>query len=182
MRRFSRSIAALLLLVLVIVIGCSTVSPDECWPNTSGGLGGSGTIPIGAGVGATSSGGDADGPSGGTPNPCVTPATPSSPDEGASTPAAPNDGTELGTYVRCLGLDWITCESLCLDIGAQCSALALNPDRPELGVGKLKQCLRTTPNTTCTYCFEGPISCTQIKVFGVPIRWMCNFPGGKGCE
>ena len=48
MRLFSRSLAVLLLLGLVIVIGCSTVSPDECWVNTSGGFGGSGTIPIGA--------------------------------------------------------------------------------------------------------------------------------------
>ena len=93
MRLFSCSLAALLLVVLGV--GCSTVSPDECFPNTSGGFGGSGTIPIGAGVGATSSGGDSDSPSGGTPNPCVTPDTPSDPDEG---------GSEQSTYIRCLGL------------------------------------------------------------------------------
>lgn len=52
MHLFSGSIAVLLLVMLAT--GCSTVSPDECWPNTSGGFGGSGTIPVGAGVGATS--------------------------------------------------------------------------------------------------------------------------------
>jgi hypothetical protein len=174
MRLFSRSLAVVLL-VLVLVIGCSTVSPDECWVNTSGGLGGSKPIPIGA-VGATSSGGDFDSPSGETPNPCVTPS-----DDAKTTPM-PTPPTEMGTYIRCLGLDPMTCEAMCFDIGATCSALALHPDRPELGVGKLKQCLRSVPGTTCTYCFEGPLSCTQIKFFGVPVRWMCNFPGGKGCE
>ena len=61
--------------------GCNTVSPDECWPNTSGGFGGSGTIPIGAGVGATS--GDFLSPPPRRPldssedaNPCIMPPTP----------------------------------------------------------------------------------------------------------
>jgi hypothetical protein len=40
----------------MLASGCLTVSPDECWVNTSGGLGGSEPIPIGAGVGATSGG------------------------------------------------------------------------------------------------------------------------------
>jgi hypothetical protein len=44
------------LLLGMLVAGCSTVDADECWPNTSGGFGGGGTIPTGAGVGATSSG------------------------------------------------------------------------------------------------------------------------------
>jgi hypothetical protein len=174
MRLFSRSIAVLLL-VLVLVIGCSTVSPDECWVNTSGGLGGSGPIPIGAGVGATSSGGDFDTPNGETPNPCVTPS-----DDAKTTPTPP---TEMGTYIRCLGLDAMTCEAMCFDIGATCSGLAQNPNRPELGVGKLKLCERSDPGSTCTYCFLGAsISCTQIKAFGRPIWWLCNLPGGKGCE
>jgi hypothetical protein len=50
MRLFSGSIAPLSLMILVI--GCDTVDPGDCYPNTSGGFGGSGTIPIGAGVGA----------------------------------------------------------------------------------------------------------------------------------
>ncbi len=178
MRSFSRSIAAPLLLMFVLAIGCSTVSPDECWVNTSGGFGGSGTIPIGAGVGATS-GGNSDSPSGGTPNPCVTPS-----DDAPTTPT-PTPPSEMGTYIRCLGMDAMTCEAMCIDIGAPCSALALNPQQPELGVGKLKQCERSAPGpgSTCTYCFlGGSISCTQIKAFGKPIWWLCNLPGGKGCE
>jgi hypothetical protein len=40
----------------MLAIGCLTVDADECWVNTSGGLGGSKPIPIGAGVGATTGG------------------------------------------------------------------------------------------------------------------------------
>src|SRR3954464_16078861 len=69
---------ALVPLLVMLVIGCTTVDPDQCWPNTSGGFGGGGTIPIGAGVGATTSG-DFDAPSKeplsaeSTYDPCVTP-------------------------------------------------------------------------------------------------------------
>ena len=78
MRLISGWIAAPLLGMLVIA--CNTVSPDECWINTSGGFGGSGTIPIGAGVGATS--GDFLEPPRGpldhgeAPNPCIMPQSP----------------------------------------------------------------------------------------------------------
>jgi len=78
MRLIVGSSAALLLVLLGIA--CNTVSPDACWINTSGGFGGSGTIPIGAGVGATS--GDPLEPPRGSldyseaPNPCIMPATP----------------------------------------------------------------------------------------------------------
>ena len=64
------------LMLIVLAAACDTVSPNECWPNTSGGLGGAGTIPIGDGVGATS--GDFFSPppsrpqtSGDASNPCV---------------------------------------------------------------------------------------------------------------
>src|SRR5262245_38510875 len=78
MRLLFGSIAALLLGRLVL--GCTWVDADECWPNTSGGFGG-GAIPIGAGVGATTSGDFISPPrgplaSGGTPNPCVAPESP----------------------------------------------------------------------------------------------------------
>jgi hypothetical protein len=74
MRTLFGSIASVL---VVLVIGCNTVDPDECWVNTSGGFGGGGDIPIGAGVGATSSGDFITPPPGGplaadgTENPCV---------------------------------------------------------------------------------------------------------------
>ena len=78
MRSTLGSIAAPLLVLLGIA--CNTVSPDECWINTSGGFGGSGTIPIGAGVGATS--GDFLEPPrdpldySDAPNPCIMPSSP----------------------------------------------------------------------------------------------------------
>jgi hypothetical protein len=69
------------IVLVALVIGCNTVSPDQCYPNTTGGFGGAGAIPIGAGVGATS--GDfgsapQDGPLDYTdpPNPCIEPETP----------------------------------------------------------------------------------------------------------
>lgn len=118
MRSFSRSIAALLLLVLVIMIGCSTVSPDECWVNTSGGLGGSGPIPIGAGVGATS-GDYLDPPRGPLDNgeapynPCVTPDTPENPPQ-QGTCQAPTPAGEGATSWSC---------------GAECSSKCPAPGR-----------------------------------------------------
>jgi hypothetical protein len=80
MRFFFGSIASLLLGMLGI--GCTTVDPSECWPNTSGGFGGGGTIPFAAGVGATTSGDFLSPPPGRpldrdeAPNPCVTPESP----------------------------------------------------------------------------------------------------------
>jgi hypothetical protein len=74
MRLFSGRIAVSM--AVMLVSGCNTVDPSECWPNTSGGFGGSGSIPIGAAVGATS--GDYLSPPprrpldyGGEPNPCI---------------------------------------------------------------------------------------------------------------
>ena len=42
------------LALAALLAACNTVDPDDCWPNTSGGFGGSGSIPIGAGVGVSS--------------------------------------------------------------------------------------------------------------------------------
>ncbi|MRG94004.1 hypothetical protein [Polyangium spumosum] len=64
-------------LLVMLVAGCNTVDPDECWVNnTSGGFGDDGPIPIGAGVGATSSGDFPGGApldygGGGEANPCM---------------------------------------------------------------------------------------------------------------
>jgi hypothetical protein len=64
-----------LVAVVTLVVACDTVDPSECWPNTSGGFGGSGTIPIGNGVGVGS--GDFASPRvgplgyGAPANPCV---------------------------------------------------------------------------------------------------------------
>src|SRR5580698_9406853 len=63
--------SAALLALAMLVAACDTVSPGDCYPNTSGGFGGSGTIPIGAGVGVGS--GDFRSPRLKPPaNPCVT--------------------------------------------------------------------------------------------------------------
>jgi hypothetical protein len=102
MRTLFGSIASLL---AMLVIGCNTVDPDECWVNTSGGFGGGGTIPIGAGVGATSSGDFVTPPQGGPldyggdPNPCMTGRVTYasfSPSEFPFVTIVPDDGTDKG--------------------------------------------------------------------------------------
>jgi hypothetical protein len=100
----------------ILAVGCLTVSPDECWVNTSGGLGGSETIPIGAGVGATS-GGDSDSPSGESPNPCTAEPATSKPDKDGSTQSTcelPNPAGEVATSWSC---------------GAECSSKCPAPGR-----------------------------------------------------
>src|SRR5262249_496262 len=71
----SGSIAPLAVLLAALPIASTFVIPDHCCPTASAGFGGSGPIPIGAGVGATS--GDFPPPppkeplnTGETPNPC----------------------------------------------------------------------------------------------------------------
>ena len=104
MRLFSWSIAVLL--PAMLAVGCLTVSADECWVNTSGGLGGSETIPIGAGVGATTGGDFSEPPrgpldKGGAPdNPCVAPETPEKPSP-QSTCEVPNPAAEGATAWSC---------------------------------------------------------------------------------
>jgi len=109
MRLFFTSFLLLLLVPALLVMGCSTVSPDECWVNTSGGFGGSGTIPIGAGVGSTT-GGDFAEPTrqpldnGEAPyNPCVTPETPETPEKPSpkSTCEMPTPAAEGATSWSC---------------------------------------------------------------------------------
>jgi hypothetical protein len=174
MRLFVALVAAPVLVVLVM--GCNTVDPSECWPNASGGIGGSGTIPIGAGVGATSSGDfDSPPPKGpldhsGTPNPCV---APSGPDDSSS---------ELGTYIRCLGLGPTACAAQCNAIGAYCVEYAIHPDDPSQGAGALKQCMDNTLSSTCSYCYANGDVCTFIYVLkGIGVG-ACTNTGGKGCE
>jgi hypothetical protein len=165
MRLFSCSVACVLLVPLVL--GCNTVSPDECWPNTSGGFGGSGTIPIGAGVGATS-GGDSDGPSSGTPNPCVTPAPSNSPGDGAEAQDA---------WISCEGLDALGCMMKCGEAGAACAGRRAHPYKPEVGQGDLYRCKNGTPTHTCSYYFPNGDECIYFSPFGM-IPW-CVYVGGK---
>ena len=170
---------------LVLIVGACNYTVGDCYPRGESDVA---AADVSAGVGPSGAGGGSgDAPrEGGTGanacNAAPEKEEPNPPDEGASTPAPPNDSTELGAYVRCLGLDWITCEGLCLDIGAPCSALAMNPQEPDFGVGRLRQCQVSYPGSTCTYCFDNGMNCTQLKGFGASIRWWCTYTGGKGCE
>lgn len=104
MRLFSCLIVVLL--PAMLAIGCLTVDADECWVNTSGGLGDSKPIPIGAGVGATTGGDYADPPrgpldNGGAPdNPCTAPKTSEKPSP-KSTCEVPDPAGEGATAWSC---------------------------------------------------------------------------------
>ena len=164
MRLFFGSLTPLLLVLALLVMGCTTVSPDECFVNTSGGFGGSGTIPIGAGVGATSGDYADPPPNGETPNPCVTPS-----------PQMP--GTD---YINCRarGLDATACSEACFSVGASCVPLALHPYKSGLEPGKLTSCKNGSPSTTCGYTFANGDGCTLSFAFGVGLKWFCIYAGG----
>jgi hypothetical protein len=168
MRLFSGSVAAALLGMLVSA--CNTVDPDQCWPNTSGGFGGSGTIPIGAGVGATS-GDFAEPPKGpldydeDAPNPCV---TPSSPDEGA---------VPLDTWLNCKGLDAVQCMEKCAEAGAACAPRMKHPQKSEAGWGDLYKCKNGAPTHTCFYHYSNGDECLFFAPFG-RLPW-CVYVGRK---
>jgi hypothetical protein len=100
MRWLSLCSAALLALVLLLV-ACDTVPAGDCWVNTSGGLGASGTIPIGVGVGA--GGGSGDQRHAEKPNPCVTQGsdTADTPTQSSPQPACATVSGE--EYVSCMG-------------------------------------------------------------------------------
>lgn len=104
------------ILLATLVLGCTWVDADECWVNTSGGFGGGGTIPIGAGVGATTSGGDFISPPpggpldyGGKPNPCVASESPPQSTCQGEQPAA-----DAAAFVSCTD----ACSSKCPAPGA----------------------------------------------------------------
>jgi hypothetical protein len=166
------------LLLGSVALSCNTVDADQCWRNTSSGSGGGGTIPIGAGVGATSGGDLLEPPrepldNGEAPNPCVASATPSEPDEG---------GSEQSTYIRCLGLGPTACALQCNAIGAHCVEYAIHPEDPSQGAGALKQCASFMASSTCSYCYSNGDVCTFIYMISGMGLGRCTNTGGKGCE
>jgi len=113
------------LLPAMLAIGCLTVDADECWVNTSGGLGGSKPIPLAAGVGATS-GGDSDSPNGGTSNPCTAPPAPvksETPPPSQSTCEVPDPAAEGATSWSCSE----ACSSKCPPPGTPIVSVVFSP-------------------------------------------------------
>ena len=112
----------------MLAIGCLTVDADECWVNTSGGLGDSKPIPIGAGVGATTGGDQAEPPrgplnNGGAPeNPCTAPETPEKPSP-QSTCEVPNPAAEGATAWSCSE----ACSSKCPPTGMSIITVNFSP-------------------------------------------------------
>jgi hypothetical protein len=102
---------------------------------------------------------------------------------GAQPQSCGDDGADLGTYIRCRGLDPMTCEAMCFDIGATCAALKTHPYGSAGGIGKLKQCMSNTTSHTCTFCFPNGDVCTWLYTFLTPTGTpFCSYTGGKGCD
>ena len=181
MRRLSNSIAPLL--VVMLGSGCNTVDPSECWPNTSGGFGGSGTIPIGAGVGAAT--GDFLGPPppgpldyDGDSNPCV-----KKPKSEHGSPGGLESEEQEALLQQELddpstgGLTCINpadCVTKCTAEQKYCNAAyASHPYKPG-DVGDLFQCIDSVPKAsaggsyTCLYRFTNGDVC--IFAFGSKLR------------
>ncbi len=150
----------------ILVMGCTWVSADQCWPNTSGGFGGGGTIPIGAGVGVTT-GGFNDNPE--APNPCVT--TPSSPGN--------DDSVEASMKVFCFQPEWgPPCAARCVAQSIGCVQGALHPYKPAAGVGLLFSCNDLVLGHMCGYHYPSGDDCYYYFVFGSPRAPWCSYSGG----
>jgi hypothetical protein len=93
-----------------------------------------------------------------------------------------DDGSELSTYIRCLGMGPMACSERCFGIGAYCVEYAVHPNNPSIGNGALKQCMENTLSYTCTYCYDNGDVCTFIRArFGLSVGG-CTNTRGKGCE
>src|SRR5271170_2521405 len=103
--RLSFACSATLLAVGTVMVACNNADPNECFVNSSGGFGGSGTIPIGAGVGVGS--GDFASPRfgpldyGSSANPCDTPSDDTTGAGGSSAATDPEKEACINTYERC---------------------------------------------------------------------------------
>jgi hypothetical protein len=162
------------IIVTMLAVGCNTVDPGECWLNTSGGAGGGGTIPIGSGVGATSSGDFISPPyepldnSEPADNPCV---TSDKPDTGSSGSVIDQEELMRQQLADDYGAGGVTCISpadcvtKCVAESKYCfAAFAVHPYKPEL-TGDLYQCIDTIPKAkhggsyTCLYRYLNGDAC-----------------------
>lgn len=93
------------------------------------------------------------------------------------------DGSELGTYLRCVAQGTKECSARCFAIGAYCVEHAAHPENPANGlIGDLKQCMENLASYTCTYCYSNGDVCTYICAFKGCGFGRCTNTGGKGCE
>jgi len=152
-----------LFMFVTVILGCSEIEPGSCYPNTSGGAGG-GTMPIGAGVGATTTTGT----------------------YGADPPKEAQDSTNPppgcfpgNAYIDCRkrGLSAVACSEACTAAGAVCGAIAGHPYKSGVGTGELTWCKNGEPTYTCTYTFPNGDGCA-ITYNPVKPYWICMYAGG----
>lgn len=156
---------------VTVILGCNTVDPDSCYPNPAGGAGGGGTMPIGAGVGASASGDYAteppkgplengDGDSTCSNNPCV------------------ECPTRLDTWLNCRGLDAVQCMEKCAEAGAACAPRMKHPKKPEAGWGDLYMCKNGVPTHVCSYYYSNGDECAFFSLMSARLPW-CVYIGGR---
>ena len=143
--------------------GCNEVVSGTCHENPTGGAGGTGSIPIGAGVGASVTGDYAI----------------DSPDEPMDAPNPP-PGCAMwpGTaYINCRarGLDAAACSEVCMAAEAYCVGYAVHPYKSGLAPGRLVYCKNGWPSYTCTYEFDNGDSCVLSSTLP---KWLCIYAGG----
>ncbi len=173
MRLFSCLIVVLL--PAMLASGCLTVCPDECWVNTSGGLGGSEPIPIGAGVGATTGGDLLEPPR----EPLDNGAAPENPCTAASDDTAPPQDdapVEASLKVFCSKPDHgARCSERCMNKALACVPLAVHPYKSDGGIGKLFSCNDPLLGTMCGYHYPSGDDCYYY--FGFPHPPFCSYSG-----
>jgi hypothetical protein len=153
----------------ILVVACDTADPSECFPNTGNGFGGSGTIPIGAGVGVSSGAGDSPrfGPLGYTDanNPCNAP---------------PDDGTtELSERVCGKPVWGMGCQTQCAGDGVACVAGRPHPKKSDGGFGLLWKCCGCQDQQKCTYFYPNTgDSCTFYGPLFLNLYSLCVYQGG----
>lgn len=159
---------------VTVSLGCSEIVPGTCYENPAGGAGGGGTMPIGAGVGATTSGGDY------ATEPPKEPQDATDPPPGCSSGEEPEIGMPANQYINCTarGLDAAACSEACLAAGASCVPLANHPYKKGLEPGKLTFCKNGWPSYTCTYTFANRDACYLITIIGKTLTWRCIYSGG----
>ncbi|MFO0762480.1 MAG: hypothetical protein U0359_38935 [Byssovorax sp.] len=169
-------------MAIMAIIGACNYTEGDCYP--VGQSDGPAAADVGVGVGSGAGGyGSGDAPkSGGTgANACNMGDLSDDPTSSGSG-APPDEGTEAGTYIRCLGQGPKECSARCFAAGAYCVEYMTHPEDPSLGSGTLKQCMDNWLSFTCTYCYPNGDVCTYICAkFGCGFG-RCTNTGGKGCE
>ena len=156
---------------MIVILGCNEVVPGTCHPNTTGGAGGGGDIPIGAGVGATTTTGTYGA------DPQKGPLAAGDGDSACSDPCE-ECPTPADAWLNCRGLNALDCMVKCAEAGVSCAARRPHPYKPEAGLGDLYMCKNGAPTNVCSYYYSNGDECVFFAAFGKRFPW-CVYIGGR---